>query len=314
MEDLRADEVAEWFALGRSPRWSDDPATRGKQGVVRRLDTADGRWAVKVPLTPATEDAVAGGAAFQERAVRAGVPAPLVRRTGDGAVLADLGGTRVRVSSWVDVLPADDHLDPAAVGELLSALHRVPDPSAAAEQPVHPWYSAPVGEPRWRGLAGELVREGAPFADRFATLVEELVALESWLVAPSATRTCHRDLWSDNLRAVPGGGLCVLDWDDAGPAGPAQELACVVFEFARTDPGRVRDLTAAYRDAGGPGRLTAPADFSLLVAQLGHVTEAAASAWLRSPGDADATAWVGEFLDEPHTRAVLRDLLAALDG
>jgi hypothetical protein len=54
----------------------------------------------------------------------------------------------------------------------------------------------------------------------------------------------------------------------------------------------------------------------MLIAQLGHITEVAASDWLRpnrrSPDRADSVAWVGEVLDEPHTREVLDALLASV--
>jgi hypothetical protein len=53
----------------------------------------------------------------------------------------------------------------------------------------------------------------------------------------------------------------------------------------------------------------------MLIAQLGHITEIAASDWLRpnirSPDRADSAAWVSEVLDEPHTRELLEALLAA---
>jgi hypothetical protein len=53
----------------------------------------------------------------------------------------------------------------------------------------------------------------------------------------------------------------------------------------------------------------------MLIAQLGHITETAASDWLepdsRSPERSDAAAWISEVLDEPHTGQVLDDLLEA---
>jgi thiamine kinase-like enzyme len=114
------------------------------------------------------------------------------------------------------------------------------------------------------------------------------------------------------------GGLCVIDWENSGAADPSQELACVLFEFGRSDPGRARALVEAYQDAGGPGRVDRPGRFSMLVAQLGHITEMAASDWLepgpRSPDRADAVAWISEVLDEPHTRASLQGLLDAAAG
>ena len=56
-------------------------------------------------------------------------------------------------------------------------------------------------------------------------------------------QTCHRDLWADNVLPTADGGVCVIDWENSGPADPSQELGCVLFEFARFDPGRVRALT-----------------------------------------------------------------------
>jgi hypothetical protein len=54
----------------------------------------------------------------------------------------------------------------------------------------------------------------------------------------------------------------------------------------------------------------------MLVAQLGHITEAAATDWLapnpRSPDRAAAERWVAEVLDDPHTRDRLDALLAAV--
>jgi len=87
----------------------------------------------------------------------------------------------------------------------------------------------------------------------------------------------------------------------------------VLFEFGRSDPGRARALMSAYAAAGGPATVTRPGHFSMLIAQLGHIAEIAATDWLepnvRSPDRAGAAAWIGEILDEPHTREVLGALL-----
>ena len=151
-----------------------------------------------------------------------------------------------------------------------------------------------------------------------ANLRDELVALESWIEPPQALRTCHQDLWADNVLPTADGGVCVLDWENSGPADPSHELACVLFEFARADSGRVRALTNAYREAGGPAAVNKRGHFSMLIAQLGHITEIAATDWLqpnpRSPDRADSAAWVSEVLDDPHTQERLDSLLAAVAG
>lgn len=306
-------ELAGRFGLGRAVRMSDGPVARGKEGLVWRLDTADGSWAVKVPFDLAGEDEVSVATAFHEAAYAAGVPTPQVRRTTEGHVLATIAGRQVRVYQWVDLLPPDPGLDPALVGAVVAAIHRV---RVSDLGPLDPWYHEPVGAGRWDQLVGRLAEAGAPFAGRLAELRDELVALESWIEPPQMLQTCHRDLWADNVLPTADGGVCVIDWENSGPVDPSQELGCVLFEFARADPGRARALTAAYRQAGGPATVNRRGHFSMLIAQLGHITETAATDWLapnpRSPQRADAAAWIGETLDDPHTRKRLESILAAV--
>jgi Ser/Thr protein kinase RdoA (MazF antagonist) len=308
-------DLAERFALGGAASLSDGPVARGKQGVVWRLDTADGSWAVKVPFHPSGEDEVRLATRFQEAAHSAGVPTPQVRRTTDGRVFATVDDRQVRVYEWVDLDVPDSSLDPAMVGTVVAAMHQVTVTDRGA---LDPWNHEPVGKDRWDQLVEQLLHAGAPFAGRLADLRDELVALESWIEPPRTVRTCHRDLWADNLLPTADGGVCVIDWEDSGPADPSQELACVLFEFARSDPGRAGALTAAYREAGGPAAVTRRGDFSMLIAQLGHITEIAATDWLRpnprSPDRADSAAWISEVLDEPHTRELLDSLLEAVGG
>jgi thiamine kinase-like enzyme len=151
-----------------------------------------------------------------------------------------------------------------------------------------------------------------------ADLRDELVALESWIEPPTLLRTCHRDLWADNVLPTVDGAVCVIDWENSGPADPSQELGCVLFEFARADSGRARALIDAYRQAGGPASVDRRGHFSMLIAQLGHITEIAATDWLkpnaRSPERSDSAAWISEVLDEPHTRELLETLLRAVCG
>jgi Ser/Thr protein kinase RdoA (MazF antagonist) len=307
--------LARRFGLGGAARLSDGPVGRGKEGLVWRLDTAEGRWAVKLPFHPDSEDEVHAATAFQEAACAAGVPTPRVRRTTEGCVFATVAGTQVRVYEWVDLRAPDAMLDPHLVGAVVAAIHQVP---ATDPNPVDPWYHEPIGAQRWDDLVEQLTAAGAPFAGRLAGLRDELVALESWIEPLQLLRACHRDLWADNVLPTAGGGVCIIDWENSGPADPSQELGCVLFEFARTDPGRARALTQAYQGAGGPAAVTRRGHFSMLIAQLGHITEAAATDWLepnpRSPERTDSAAWISEVLDEPHTRELLETILAAANG
>lgn len=316
---MDAAELAELFDLGRAVRISDGPVARGKRGEIWRLDTDAGRWAVKVPFDACTEDGVAAPTAFHEAARAAGVPAPALRRTPAGRVLAEAGGRPVRMYEWLDLAAPDRLLDPRLVGTTVAALHLAPDPhllEARGPAGPGPWFAAPVGAGRWDELVARVSAIGAPFARRFAALRDELVALEEWLEPPGPLRTCHRDLWSDNVLATAAGGICVIDWENSGPADPSHELGCVLFEFARGDPDRARALVQAYDDAGGPGAVRRRGHFSMLIAQLGHLTEHAVVGWLTEPAGssarAEAARSVQEVLDEPHDRGTLEDLLRAV--
>jgi aminoglycoside phosphotransferase (APT) family kinase protein len=310
---MDARSLSRRFDLGGAPRLSEEPVARGRQGEVWRLETADGSWAVKVLFHPCGEEEAQLAAGFQEAALAAGVPTPQVRRTPEGCVTAAFGGRQVRVYAWVDLRPSDLLLDPELVGATLAAIHQVPSAEGGR---LDAWYCEPIGRERWDELVAGLHAAGAPFARRLADLRNELVALESWIEPTQRVQTCHRDLWADNVLPTADGGVCVIDWENSGPADPSQELACVLFEFARSDRGRARALNNAYREAGGPARVIRRGHFSMLIAQLGHITEIAATDWLnpnvRSPSRADSACWIAEVLDEPHTRRVLDDLLEAV--
>ena len=104
--------------------------------------------------------------------------------------------------------------------------------------------------------------------------------MEALLEAPSNLQTCHRDLFADNILRTAAGGLCVIDWENSGLADPTHELAVVLIEFAGGDVARARRLYQAYIEADGPGRLDRPGQFSMAIAQLGHLGERACRLWL----------------------------------
>jgi Ser/Thr protein kinase RdoA (MazF antagonist) len=306
--------ILEAFGLGSDARLSEGPVARGRIGSIWRLDTDRGSWAVKqVEDADAHELAtLLAGAAFQDAATAAGVPTPGIRRTRDGNVITDLGGLHLRVNDWIDLLEPRLDLDAQRLGKLVAALHCV---DHTGIQGVHPWYTDPVGAARWSELVALLRRGGAPFVDELEALVPDLVALEQYLGGPPrALRTCHRDLWADNVRQTPTGGLCVFDFDDAGLADPSQELALVLVEFAGNDPARARAIRDAYSEAGGPGRIEGPRDFAMVIAQLAHIVEEGCRRWLAATDDdalADNEGWVREFIDRPLTPAVIERLLEA---
>jgi hypothetical protein len=89
----------------------------------------------------------------------------------------------------------------------------------------------------------------------------------------------------------------------------------VLVEFGYRDAARVRELHASYVDAGGPARVDARSDFSMVVAQLGHILELACRRWLEPDAtDADHAlneGRVDEFRTKPVTLEVIDGILDA---
>jgi Ser/Thr protein kinase RdoA (MazF antagonist) len=283
-------------------------------GIVWRLETDQGLFAVKQLLQPLDEAGVATEVAFQSEMVHRGVPAATPLRTPAGRALADLDGLLVRVSTWLDLEEPRTDLDPAAVGALLGLLHREPVPAPGA---VDPWYTEPVAPAEWRELAASLGAAGAPFAAEFESFGRHQLRVQEFFARPRDLQLCHRDLWADNLRAAAGHGLCVIDWDLCGPADPGQELGVLLTEFCYAAPARAAALYAAYLDAGGTGRLTGRGDFTMAQAQFGHFATTAARRWLTAADDdarADAEAWFRLGLEKPLDVDHVDELLAATAG
>jgi aminoglycoside phosphotransferase (APT) family kinase protein len=295
--------------------WSatlEGPVARGEQGQVWRLTTPEGIWAVKEPFEPPDIEEAEWCAHFQEAAVLAGVPAPRVVRNTDDGVVADVGTAQVLLYEWVDLGARTTDLDAALIGRLTAALHQV---EVEGSNPEHWWYADPVGPEGWDQLVAKVASAGAPFADVLAAYRPELVAMEELIAPAESLRCCHRDLWSDNVLPAASGGVCVIDWENAGLAEPAQELALLVFEFWRGDASRAATLLRSYASAGGSARLDRPERFSMVVAQLGHIGQAACQQWLDAGSPAErerAEGRVEEFLAPNRLdRATIDALLAA---
>lgn len=307
-----AERLAGAFALDGAARL-EGPVDRGEQGQVWRLDVRGDRYAVKETFVPLEDEQAWLAHAFQLRAAAAGVRAPEAVLPRDGGVLVRFGDAAVRVYRWVEMAATDRRVSPEKVGRCLAQLHRSGLPQ---ETPAHPWYFEPVGRARWLDLADRLDQQGAPFAARLATLVDELVAVESVFVEPAVRILCHRDLFADNVRIAPDGGLVVIDWDNCGAASADQELGMVLMEFG-VDEDRVTRLYESYRSAGGPGRITGVADLTMPAAVVGHIGELACRQWLEAPDDAARSRAAGraeEFLGEPWTLEVLERLVDRVSG
>jgi Ser/Thr protein kinase RdoA (MazF antagonist) len=258
--------------------WDEDVVVsagpRGALGQIWRVEAGPARYALKEIFgEPPTQALIEAELAFARRAAEAGVRLPASQPDRDGRYLLPApGGAWLRLYDWVDLRPVEltAPATPAELGALFARLHRCA-PAAAAEPgggPPDPWYDRVPAADAWAHAAGSGAAWTARLADRLATLPELCAAVTP--ADPVGLIICHRDLHPENVLADPTGALVVVDWDNLGPADPGRELAQALFNWFCDSPGAdldaMRGMYEAYLHEGGPGRITGPADFTMLLA------------------------------------------------
>jgi Ser/Thr protein kinase RdoA (MazF antagonist) len=295
--------VARAYGLGE-PLGPAGYAARGELGRIWRLETRGGPWAVKESLVPVEERGARDDTGFQLAAGDAGVRLPRPVLTLDGHVVLD---GRWRVYEWVD-LADGEVVTGAELGAVTARLHRVGHP---AWGPADPWFSEPVGRDAWE----DLVAAGGEWAAALERALPDLLALDALVIppAPGTLVTCHRDVNAENVRRGSDGGVVVLDWENAGPARPVWELAKILAELSPEDAVAAH---RAYRDAGGAETVAEPADFSMAIAEQGHLVEFYARRALSREESREnrdrARARLSAMLARPLTPERIDALLAAL--
>jgi Ser/Thr protein kinase RdoA (MazF antagonist) len=263
-----AAQAAARFGLGE-PSGPAIPAARGELGRIWRLPTARGVWALKEVFEPgpsAAADAVRD-VAFQERALAAGIPMPRPIVAPDGAALAEVGPDddrrAVRIYTWADLQGRDVTAPVAEVAAILGRLHAIAPPD---DRPVHAWFREPPDPADLEALLDRTRAAGAPWAATLAGLVPIVLETTAAVGRPAAEPpdrvTCHLDYNAENVLVDAAGRVCVVDWENSGPAEPEWELASAVAQFART-PDLVAPFLRAYAGAGGPARLRDRRSFAL---------------------------------------------------
>lgn len=258
--------------------WGEDVALtagpRGALGQIWRLDVGPARYALKeIFAEPPSEALIEAELAFTRRAAEAGVRLPASHSDRRGRhLLAAPGGTWLRLYDWIDLRPLDltAPTTPRALGALLARLHR-DAPTTAVEPdgaPPDPWYDTVPAAHKWAEVSASGAAWTARLIDRLTTLPELCTAVAP--PDPTELILCHRDLHPENVLTDPTGVMVVVDWDNLGPATPARELARALFDWycdsTITNLDAARDMYRAYVREGGPGRITEPADFSMLIA------------------------------------------------
>lgn len=248
---------------------------RGALGQVWRVECESACYALKhIFDEPPTETSIQTELDFAARTVGSGVRTPVSHPGRDGRYLVTApGGTWLRCYDWVDLHPValDDPATARRLGVLLARLHRSA-PAAWAEPngggPPDPWYHRVPAPSEWADIAAAEASWSTRLDDRVPMLPALCAAVGP--VDPARLILCHRDLHPENIFVDADDVLVVVDWDDLGPAEPGRELARALFDWwcteATTDTEAVYAMTESYLSEGGPGRITGPVDFTMLLA------------------------------------------------
>ena len=258
--------VTGWVSVGRA--WSNR---------VYRLEAAGRRYAVKEMRNPWADprwqDWLAESWPFEQRAIAAGVAAPVpvpVPATGGCVAWVPrrdpaLEMAPVRAHVWADGEPAGPGpVTPAVArwaGQVLATLHGL-----AARPRDRDLYPRPntATAGRWPELTAAASRTGAAWAgllDRAAPAVRQVAELSrAARLRPEPEVLSHGDIDQKNMIAtVRGPVLC--DWDLVTPVVPRRELADVALSMGGwRDAAIARQVVLAYRQSGGDDSPFEPAD------------------------------------------------------
>lgn len=290
-------------------------------GRIWRMDLADGRrYALKELFYEWEESAAVREFDFVQRS---GVRAPRFVRTVDGNLAerlpSELGGVQVRLFSWVNGR-APRHDDPGRArwfGATLGRLHtlRLSPHGWSADA----WYDTCPPPSRWADLIDRL-RAAEVFwaADLIERLLPRLAEVAALVTPndPRALAVCHRDFCPQNV-LTDGTGFTLLDWENAGLAVPARELAAGLVDWhvhgGRIDGDGVRETMRAYRAAGGNATLESPSDFGTHAAGYLNFLEVLVSQRVEADQSSttvvDADERLRAFLADPPSVAVAERLL-----
>ncbi|MDP4502215.1 phosphotransferase enzyme family protein [Nonomuraea turcica] len=280
---------------------------RGALGQIWRLEVGPACYALKeIFAEPPSRALIDAELAFARQAAAAGVRLPASHADREGRyLLTTPDGTWLRLYDWADLRPVEltAPATPTELGALLARLHRCAQPMAVEPdgRPPDPWYDRVPATHELAKLSASDASWAAGLADRLAIVPELCAAVTP--ADPAGLILCHRDLHPENVLADPADdGLVVVDWDNLGPAAPSRELARALFDWfcdnSVADLDAMRAMYEAYVRSDGPGRITQPADFSMLVASRLNFLLVQARHALDPDAEPRHRAWAEREIDE----------------
>ena len=235
---------------------------RGAKGAVNRMCTdlrgVHRHWTVKRSFwNHFTEHDIAIEVDFTKQCDAVGVHAPpsIPRVDDQGYVLIANdefdGGTQHRVLEWVEgeVGRPEDPCTIPPIAEWMARIHNLAvDP---AGQSIDEWFVRVKYD--WDDLTGRLAQRAPDVADLLRTRRSDIRELTEFVnsVQESGAVRCHTDIGASNL-VWSDRGPQLIDWENAGPLVPHQELGCWVRSLGPDGYSAYR----AYREAGGPAEIT----------------------------------------------------------
>jgi len=257
----RAADVASTFGLGE-PVGEARFIARGAMGVLWRLNSASGSWAVKELFDPPEAEGLAPESRFVDAARDMGVASPPLVRAGDRLVVdmptVDGAASPIRVYGWIDNVGSPKPPLPVErcreAGMLLGRLHRT---GITVDREPDDWYmSRNVGGP-WLERIDALEHRRPELVAMLRPVIDDLVSLDD--LAAQAPRPpwmmCHRDFDPTNTLIDTNDRLVLVDWENAGSLTAEAELAYsllgwCVDRHSEVVPAAVHSFLAGYADEG----------------------------------------------------------------
>jgi hypothetical protein len=263
------DELAERLAAAFGLGTVSGPMTHVERhwtGQAWGLRTTGGRWVLTALAGFVVPTAIETEAAFVERAIAAGVLAPVPVRTPAGSYVVEVDGTHWRIHRWMPLGPASPqppHPEVAAEGgRILARIHGL---DLEPPEPVVPWLTHRWGEAEWRKHVEAARAAGMAWADDLARAVPGFVALDAVRDPrdpnPRAvqTKAFHAPA---TVRLAGEGRLVAVGWEHASAVPKDWDLGASLMAWSETGDDDAYDLTAAraflegYRELAGDVEVT----------------------------------------------------------
>jgi len=309
------------FNLG-TPRQAVASVARGAMGEIFEVVTDRGRYALKQLFGWNDGSGARQEMTFTARARAAGVLVPAEVVGLDGEPVAVVRGTRFRAYEWFDLgaafVPPVTVAVATSVGTITGTLHTI---AIETDQDVDPWYTTPPTSDRLHSLADQANAEHRAWAGALADVLPALLDLAASVrqIERTNVRWCHRDLHPSNLLPRVGGDVAVLDWENLGPLGTAQEVGSQLISWCtdgrHASADAVTGFLHGYRRVDGPPLTVARDTFTTAVATwlnfLAIQGEAALYAETPPEHRAFAEQQLQQLLSRPLTAALLGEVIRA---